>query len=148
MHYTQVEQGRIFALRLEEKDELPDDIEELARKENISSALVFFLGGADSDSRVVVGPAENNQEEIKPQVNSLPGISEAVGFGTIFPDEEGAPKLHLHAAFGRGDKTLTGCTRRGVSIWMIGEVVVMELLGHDSARITDPETGFELLDLK
>jgi len=41
----------------------------------------------------------------------------------------------------------SGCIRRGVTTWAIGEVVVIELTGSDAARRIDPVTGFELLEL-
>jgi predicted DNA-binding protein with PD1-like motif len=67
--------------------------------------------------------------------------------GTLFPDEQGQAVLHLHAAFGRDDRATAGCIRRGVTTWVIGEVVVIELTGSDAVRRVDPVTGFELLEL-
>ena len=55
--------------------------------------------------------------------------------------------LHLHAAFGRDDKVTAGCIRAGVTTWVVGEVVVMELTGSDALRRVDPATGFELLQV-
>ncbi|MGM0414156.1 MAG: PPC domain-containing DNA-binding protein [Bacillota bacterium] len=147
MKYTQAEKGRIFISRLEDGDKIPDDIEDLAKKENISSAVVFFLGGADKNSKVVVGPEESLGKEIKPVISKLEGISEAAGIGTIFPDEQGSPKLHLHAAFGHKDKTITGCTREGITTWLIGEVIIMELINHNSFRKLDLERDLELLKI-
>ncbi|SDL72530.1 PPC domain-containing DNA-binding protein [Halarsenatibacter silvermanii] len=147
MEYTQVERGRIYALRLEEGDELPETIEELAKMENISSALVLFLGGAEKGSQVVAGPESIEDSKIEPEVKKLPEISEAAGFGTIFPDEDDEPVLHLHAAFGHGEETITGCTRRGVPIWLTGEVIIMELLNHSASRQPDEESGFDLLNI-
>lgn len=148
MKYTQAERGRTFILKLEDGDRIPDVIEKFAEAEEVSSALVFFLGGADETSRVVVGPEEKKDEkEIIPQIKNLPRISEAVGLGTIFSSEKGRPGLHLHSAFGSQEETITGCTREGVSTWLIGEVIIMELLNHEAHRKIDPETGFELLDI-
>jgi len=70
------------------------------------------------------------------------------GVGTLFPDEAGRPVLHLHAAFGRDDQVTAGCIRRGVTTWVIGEVVVIELVGNDAVRRVDPASGFGLLDLR
>ncbi len=145
MKYTEAERGRIFISRLEDGDIIPDAIEELAEKEEINSAVVFFLGGADKNSKVVVGPEETPGKKIKSIITELEGISEAVGIGTIFSDEEGRPKLHLHAAFGHNDKTITGCTRAGVTTWLIGEVIIMELINHNSLRKLDIERDLRLL---
>ena len=69
------------------------------------------------------------------------------GVGTLFPDEAGTPRLHLHAAFGRDDHVSAGCIRKGVTTWVIGEAVIIELVGSDARRAVDPGTGFELLEL-
>jgi len=61
-------------------------------------------------------------------------------------DEEGKPKLHMHASFGRKTGTVTGCVRMGVDVWRIGEVVVLELAGATAYRARDKETGFEFLE--
>ncbi|AOY76613.1 PPC domain-containing DNA-binding protein [Clostridium formicaceticum] len=147
MKYSQASIGRVFILRLEQGDRLPDTIEEFAFQHKIQSATVFFLGGAEKDSKVVVGPKEGEEEKIVPTVTNLSGISESVGVGTLFINEEKLPKLHLHAAFGRGSDTITGCTREGVQIWHIGEVIILELINHIAERKVDPQTGFELLEV-
>ena len=93
--------GRIFVLRLEEGERLPDVIEAFAREQGLREALVFYLGGAQDGSRLVVGPEENRGDAIVPMVHILKGIQEVVGVGTLFPNDAGAPILHLHAATGR-----------------------------------------------
>jgi predicted DNA-binding protein with PD1-like motif len=80
-------------------------------------------------------------------VTLLSGVHEACGVGTIFADEEGKPKLHMHASFGRKQNTVTGCVRMGVDVWRIGEVVVLELAGVSARRAKDKETGFEFLEI-
>ncbi|MEW6183303.1 MAG: PPC domain-containing DNA-binding protein [Bacillota bacterium] len=147
MKYTQAKYGRVFILRLEHGDRLPDVIEKFAKSHAIESAAVLFIAGAERGSKVVVGPEDGTAAKPVPSVASLPGVSEAAGVGTIFANEAGAPKLHLHAAFGRKDNTVTGCTREGVTIWHIGEVVILELTGASAKRKIDPNTGFELLEV-
>jgi len=66
--------------------------------------------------------------------------------GDRLPDAQGKPSLHLHAALGRGDAAVAGCTRPGVDIWKVGEVVLVELLGTEARREIDPATGFSLLE--
>jgi predicted DNA-binding protein with PD1-like motif len=78
----------------------------------------------------------------------LKGVHEACGVGTIFTDEEGKPKLHMHASFGRNDNAVTGCVRMGVEVWRIGEVVILELTGSSAKRVKDKTTGFELLETR
>lgn len=148
MKHTEANLGRIFILRMEHGDRIPDTIEEFAKSKSIQSAIVLFVGGADKGSKVVVGPEENTAaNQVIPMVTSLFGISEAAGVGTIFANETGVPKLHLHSAFGRNRETVTGCAREGVNIWLIGEVIIMELVNHPAQRKIDPRTGFELLEV-
>lgn len=147
MKYSQATLGRVFILRLEDRDRIPDVIEDFAQAQQINSATVLFLGGADQDSKVVVGPADGAVPKPVPMVTTLSGAGEALGVGTIFTNEAGNPKLHLHSAFGRQEQTITGCTREGVDIWKIGEVVITELLNSSAQRRIDPKTGFELLEV-
>ena len=81
-------------------------------------------------------------------VTLLKGVHEGYGVGTIFTDEEGMPKLHMHASFGRNDNTVSGCVRVGCNIWQIGEVVIFELAGDSAKRLKNKATGFELLETK
>lgn len=145
--YAEANLGRIFILRLEHGDKIPDIIEEFAGTHQIASAIVHFLGGADVNSKVVVGPEDGTAAKPQKLVTELPGTSEAVGIGTLFLNEDQVPKLHMHSAFGRNRDTVTGCTREGVTIWHIGEAVIFELLNSSAQRKIDPGTGFELLEL-
>ncbi len=147
MKYTEASLGRIFILRLEHGDMLPQAIEKFAQKKRISSALAFFIGGADKDSKVVVGPEVGCAEKPIPVIKKLLDASDAMGVGTIFTNEEQKPKLHLHSSFGHKLETLTGCTRCGIKIWHIGEVVIIELTDNPALRKIEPQTGFELLEL-
>jgi predicted DNA-binding protein with PD1-like motif len=146
MDYTEASIGRIFILRLHQSEILHEEIEKLALQENIKSALCFFLGGAEDKSKVVVGPKDGNAMPPQPMVTLLKGVHEGAGVGTIFVDETGKPKLHMHASFGRNDNAVTGCVRMGVEIWQIGEVAILEVVGGSARRAINKETGFELLE--
>ena len=76
-------------------------VEDFAREHAVRSAMVVFVGGAGATSRLVVGPEENRGDDIIPLIHSLGGIQEVVAVGTLFPDENGQPELHMHAATGR-----------------------------------------------
>ena len=148
MQFTEAQLGRIFVLRLHDGDHLPVVLESFAAKNNVTTALCFFLGGAKEKGRVVVGPKDDNTLPPEPMITLLNGVHEACGVGTIFPDKEGKPKLHMHASFGRNEKTVTGCVRMGVDVWRIGEVIVLELLGTVAHRAVDKDTGFEFLEIQ
>jgi len=147
MQFTEAKLGRVFVLRLHDGDHLPDILESFAAENQISEALCFFLGGVKEKGRVVVGPKDGSALPPEPMVTLLNGVHEACGVGTIFADEEGKPKLHMHASFGRNDKTVTGCVRMGMDVWRIGEVIVLELTGTTAHRARDKETAFEFLEI-
>lgn len=146
MDFTEARLGRIFILRLRQGQRIHEVVEEFASQKQVSSALCFFLGGAEDKSKVVVGPRDGKKLPPEPMVTLLKGVHEACGLGTIFPDEEGKPKLHMHASFGRNDNAVTGCVRLGVDVWQIGEVVILELTGSSAKRAKDKSTGFEFLE--
>jgi predicted DNA-binding protein with PD1-like motif len=53
--------------------------------------------------------------------------------------------LHIHAALGRAGFTVTGCLRTGVTTWLVGEVILCEILGAGMARLPEESSGFDLL---
>lgn len=145
MRYSEAGLGRVFVIRLEDGDRLPETIESFAREKNLFRGLCILIGGAGGGSRIVVGPEDGEVIPPVPMILPLSGVHEVAGVGTIFPDESGNPSLHLHAAFGRGEQVRAGCVRPGVDVWKIGEVVILELTGSSSQRKKDPATGFSLL---
>lgn len=135
----------MFVLRLEDGDRLPDCIESFAAEHGVGSGLCAMLGGIGSGN-VVAGPADGAVMPPVPMLRAVEAVHEAAAVGTLFPDESGTPRLHMHAALGRDMDTLTGCIRPGVDVWTIGECVVLEILDADMLRRVDPKTGFELLE--
>jgi predicted DNA-binding protein with PD1-like motif len=146
MKATEGKIGRVFILRLEDGDMLPMCVEQFARDNNIMVGQVFMVGGIGG-GQVVVGPRRS--DEMPPEAMLLPldGAHEVVSVGSIFPDENGKPVVHMHAALGRAGKTTTGCLRPGVSTWLVGEVFIYEILGTTAVRAMDKKSGFELLDV-
>ena len=145
MKYSQARQGRIFVIRLEDGDIIHEEIEKFSRKKSIKAAALIVLGGADKNSKLVVGPEHGRKEPIVPMEHILDNVNEIAGTGTIFPDEKGNPILHMHIACGRKSQTITGCVRKGVKTWHILEVILFELIDTTAMRVLDPVTGFELL---
>ena len=146
LDFTEAKLGRVFVLRLQQNEILHEVIEKFAFEKKVSSALCFFLGGAEDKSKVVVGPKDGKVMPPKPMITLLNGVHEGIGVGTIFADEAGVAKLHMHASFGRSDNAVTGCVRMGIEIWQIGEVVILELIGGSAKRQKNKETGFEFLE--
>jgi uncharacterized protein len=145
MQYSEGSLGRIFVLRLEEGERLNETLEAFAREHEVQRGLAFYLGGSAHGSKVVVGPEANRGEAIIPMIHTLAGAREVLALGTLFPNAAGEPVLHMHAAAGREGDAVVGCTRAGVDVWLVGEVVLLEILGSPAWRRQDPATGFQLL---
>jgi predicted DNA-binding protein with PD1-like motif len=146
MKYSEAKQGRTFIIRLEDGDILHEKIEEFARIHSIEAAALIAIGGADAGSKLVVGPEQGRGKSISPMEHILDDVHEIAGVGTIFPDKDHKPVLHMHIASGRNESTITGCVRRGVKVWHIMEVILFELIDSTAKRIFDDQTGFELLE--
>jgi len=143
--YSEAAQGRIFVIRLEDGDIVHESIEAFAAEQSIQSAALIIIGGADKKSRLVVGPEEGRAEKIVPMMHVLNNVHEVAGTGTVFPDKDGKPVLHMHMACGRNNDSVTGCVRAGVKVWHIMEVVLFELINSRAKRSYDSITGFDLL---
>ena len=147
MKYEATDLGRAWVIRLDDGDCLHDCIEEIAGREDVQRAVCLALGGADAHSKLVVGPEDGRAAAITPQVLALQNVHEMAAVGTVFPNEAGQPILHMHAVCGRGDGAVSGCVRQGVKTWLVGEVVMLELVGGSSRRVREGTSGLELLEL-
>ncbi len=145
MQFSEGTIGRVFALRLEHGEQMPDVLEQFCIDHDVKNGMAIMVGGADDGSRLVVGPEDGAALPVTPMVTTLMGTHEAGAVGTIFPNAEGRPVLHMHAACGREQSTITGCIRVGIQTWHILEIILIELNGLDMARLRDENTGFELL---
>jgi len=145
MKYSQAKQGRVFVLRLEDGDIVHEEIEKLAREQSIKAGALIVVGGADVGSKLVVGPKQGRVQPIVPMEHILNNVYEVTGTGTLFPDDEGNPVLHLHMACGRNSSTITGCIRTGVRVWQVMEAILFELVDSSGMRVLDEATGFKLL---
>ena len=144
MQYSEGRLGRVFAIRLEHGEAMPESLERFATEQGVHSGLAIMVGGADEGSRFVVGPQDSHTLPPVPMVNVLTGVHEVAAIGTLFPDETGKPTLHMHATFGRGDAALSGCIREGIVTWQVLEIILLEITGLTATRILDPDTGFRL----
>jgi predicted DNA-binding protein with PD1-like motif len=145
MKYSEARQGRTFVIRLEDGDVVHEEIERFAREHSIRAAALVAVGGADTGSKLVVGPSEGRTVPVSPMEHVLDNVHEISGTGTLFPDEEGNPALHMHMACGRENSTVTGCVRSGVKVWHIMEMILFELVDNSGVRVLEPELGFKLL---
>lgn len=136
--------GRVFILRLEDGDRIPDCIEQFAKEKDIKTGHVVVLGGIN-EGDIVVGPRSGTEKQPVKMVLPVDGAHEIVASGIIAPDAAGVPILHIHGALGRSGHTITGCLREGVSVWLVCEVVIYEILGVDAKRLLDDNSKFLLL---
>lgn len=138
--------GRVFIIRLEDGDVVPGCVERFAEENGVSVGQVILVGGIGG-GEVVVGPQRSEEMPPQPMLLPIDGAHEVLGLGILAPDEDGKPILHIHAALGRSGQTMSGCLRPGVTTWLVGEVILYEILGVKVARVRDEESGFTLLEL-
>ena len=144
MKATEGKIGRVFVIRLEDGDVVPDCLESFAAQNKINVGFVNIIGGIGG-GKIVTGPRDSHEMPPTPIVLPVDGVHEISGTGVLAPGEDGRPQLHLHASLGRAGKTTTGCLRPGVKTWLVGEVVLCEILGVESKRFLDKNSGFALL---
>ena len=138
--------GRVFVVRLEDGDALPDCLEKFAADNSIKCGHVVLVGGI-GDGQVVAGPRRTDEMPPDPVYIPVDGAHEVVGVGIIAPDKDGQPVLHIHASLGRGDNVITGCLRPGVTTWLVGEAIIYEITGTSAQRLPDERSGFDLMEV-
>jgi predicted DNA-binding protein with PD1-like motif len=138
--------GRVFVLRLEDGDVVPDCIEKFALEQGIKVGHVVLIGGIGG-GQVVVGPRQTDVMPPDPMLLPIDGAHEVEGLGIIAPDRDGTPRLHIHASLGRAGRTLTGCLRYGAQTWLVGEAIIYEITGTKARRLPDAKSGFELMEM-
>jgi predicted DNA-binding protein with PD1-like motif len=146
MKTSQAGLGRVFILRLEHGETVHQEIEKFAREKSIRAAALIILGGADRGSKLVVGPEDSGERPVTIVERLLDDMHEVSGTGTLFPDPDGNPMLHMHMALGRQDNAAVGCIRRGVKVWEIMEAVLFELVDTEASRIFDKRAGFYMMN--
>jgi len=147
MKYSQATLGRVFVIRLEDGEVVHEEIERFVKDQGITAAALIIIGGAAEGSKLVVGPEQAEDRPIIPMEHVLDDVHEIAGTGTLFPDEDGNPVLHVHMACGREASSITGCIRQGVKVWQVMEVVLFELTGNTATRALDAQLGFNLLQM-
>lgn len=147
MKASEGELGRVFILRLEDGDRLPDCLEAFAAKKGVSAGHVILVGGIGS-GEVVVGPRRSDESVPDPVTLPVDGAHEVLGVGVLAPDESGRPRLHMHAALGRSGHTLSGDIRNGVAVWLVGEAIIYEIKGVALRRVRHPDIKLTLLEIE
>ena len=139
--------GRVFILRLEHDDALPKCVEDFAAEKQIQLAQVVFIGGI-YNGNLVAGPRKTGEPRPDPIVLPVNEAHDAVATGIIAPAENGKPALHMHGALGRSGQTMAGCFQTGVSVWLVGEAVIYEILsGSTAKRVVDKTAKLTLFEI-
>jgi predicted DNA-binding protein with PD1-like motif len=144
MKYQVGEIGRVIVARFEDGEDALKNITDIAKKENIRSAVFYLIGGL-RQGRVVVGP-EKEELPPKPVWREIKESHEVLGIGTIFWQED-EPKIHFHGAFGKKDMIKVGCLRETSEIFLVLEAIIIEIEGVTARREFDQASGLTLLKL-
>ncbi len=149
MRSAELRDGRVFVLRLEDGEVLHEAIESFCRDNGVVRATVTAVGGVDAGSEFIVGPGVPIGEKIIPLTYRLDAPCELTGTGTVFPDEDGNPIMHMHGSVGRDGRSITGCFRRRMVAWLVMEVVIREIVGDGPVRaVSDPRIDAKLLEVR
>ena len=142
MDYRKGTIGNVFSVRFDEGDYFLEELIALIRKENIRNGWFHVLGGL-READVVTGPQKPTMPP-EPVWRKILGAREVLGTGTVFWDAD-EPKIHLHAAMGHHGETLTACVRKGTKVYLILEVVIIEIEGIYATRPWFEKGGFNRL---
>jgi len=97
MKYSEEKPGRVFVIRLEDGDILHEKIEAFAKEKSIKAAGLIIVGGADTGSKLVVGPLEGRVEWRRYKAGapfaSVPMEFREGGLSFLLPGQPPAGKL-------------------------------------------------------
>jgi len=142
MKYQKGSIGRVIIAKIEHGDDLLVELKGLLQKEAIRSGIMFMIGALEAGS-LVVGP-QTCSVPPNPVWKKFDDGREVLGIATVFTEDH-EPVIHLHASLGRGDNVLTGCIRKDAKVYLVVEVIIMELLESGAVRTLDDITGLNLL---
>ncbi len=144
MKYQVGKTARVVVARFEDGEDALENINGIAKRENIRNAVFYLIGGI-RQGRVVVGP-EKEELPPKPVWKEIEESHEVLGTGTIFRQDD-EPKIHFHGAFGKKDMVKVGCLRGTSKTFLVLEAVIIEIEGIDARREFDQASGLTLLRL-
>jgi predicted DNA-binding protein with PD1-like motif len=133
---------RTYAVVLDTGDEIQDCLARFAAAERLSAAQVTAIG-AFSRAELLFFDWDTKDYLAIPVEEQVEVVSLN---GDIALDDDGAPKLHLHATLGRRDGTTRGGHLGTAEIRPTLEVIVTESPAHLRRR-HDPESRLALIRL-
>ena len=141
MQYSEGRIGRVFMIRIDDGEDLLEELRRFAERMGVKTGVIQFLG-ALRQGRMVTGP----EEPVIPPVPHWEEYSdgwEIIGFATLYPGDNG-PAIHVHASLGKGRDTKTGCLRERAETYLVVEAVLTEYVGIAAQRVHDEKTGLHL----
>lgn len=145
MQYSEGRIGRIFVLRMDHEEDMIELLQKFLKEKKIESCAALFLG-AMRDGRAVTGP-ERPEVPPSPNFEAYESAWEVFGMATVYPSADG-PRLHIHSGLGRGRDALLGCIRDRARVYLIVEMVLLEICSLEAERIWNDEMQLFLLTLK
>jgi len=142
MQYQKGSIGRVIVAKIEHGDDLLVELKGLLIKEEIKTGIMFMIGALQAGA-LVVGP-ETCSVPPNPVWKAFGDGREILGIATIFSDEA-EPIIHLHTSIGRGEETWTGCLRKDTQVYLVVEVIILEVINSEALRTLDALTGMNLL---
>ena len=130
--------GDTYLVRLDRGEEILEQVEILARKEDIALAAVQALGAVD---RFTVGAYDTEKQAY--QANEFAGAFEIVSLVGTIDRKDGQFYAHLHMSAGDSRGRVFGGHLNEARISATCEMAVRELPGRLD-REKDPETGLNL----
>ena len=142
MKYRTGSIGRVIVARFDDDDDFLGELQKLTRQEQIMAGWFQVLGGLRR-ADAVSGPKEPVMPP-EPVWQTVEGAREVLGIGSIFWDGD-EPKFHLHSALGHHGDTLLGCVRKNTKVYLILEVLILEIKGINATRPFWDKGGFNRL---
>lgn len=143
MDYRTGKIGRVVVIRFDDGDDFLQELIDVVKKEDIRAAWFTLIGGL-RHAEVVTGPKEPTMPP-EPVWASVDGAREVVGIGSVFWDETGEPKIHLHTSLGHHGQSMTACVRKGAKTYLILEAYLNEITDIKASRPWFPVGQFNRL---
>jgi uncharacterized protein len=145
MQYSEGRFARVFALRMDDEDDLIASLQKFVQEKRVDSCMALFIG-ALRDGQAVTGPEMPVIPPI-PHYENFDSAWEVFGMATIYQSAVG-PKMHIHSAIGKGREAIVGCIREKAKVYLVVEAVLFEFSGLNAKREWDEKTGLHLLSLE
>ncbi|MFP3982422.1 MAG: PPC domain-containing DNA-binding protein [Desulfurivibrionaceae bacterium] len=143
MDYREGRIDRIFTIRFDDGEDCLHGLINLIKEEKVRNGWLQIIGGL-REVDLVTGPRKPVMPP-EPVWEEMRDGRETLGSGSVFWDENDEPRIHLHGALGLHGETLTGCLRQNSKVYLVMEVLLMEISGFTAGRPWYPEGGFNRL---